>query len=102
MKLGNVVLDGLTDAYDNIHMGNCAEICATKHHITREDQDAFAAESYRRAVKAIDSGVFDQEIVPVTIENKRKRQSFLPMKNHIVVTSINYPNYEQRLSKKEQ
>ena len=69
----HVVLDGLTDAYDNIHMGNCAEICATKHHITREDQDAFAAESYRRAVEAIDSGVFDQEIVPVTIENKKKK-----------------------------
>lgn len=57
--------DGLTDAYGHGHMGNCAEILAETYRISREEQDAFAAESYRRALAAMDAGLLRPEIVPV-------------------------------------
>lgn len=60
-----VLRDGLHDAYGHGHMGNCAEILARTRGITREDQDAFAAESYRRAIAAMDAGEFSDEILPV-------------------------------------
>ena len=60
-----ILRDGLTDAYGHGHMGNCAEILARTYKITREEQDAFAAESYRRALAAMDGGRFASEIVPV-------------------------------------
>jgi acetyl-CoA C-acetyltransferase len=61
-----MIRDGLWDPYNDIHMGGCAEICAAEYAITREDQDAYALESYRRAQRATESGAFDAEIVPVT------------------------------------
>jgi len=70
-RLGDGVLvdamlrDGLVDAYGHGHMGNCAELLARTYRITREEQDAFAAESYRRALAAMDGGIFAREIVPV-------------------------------------
>ncbi|MFZ1291785.1 MAG: thiolase family protein [Melioribacteraceae bacterium] len=63
--------DGLIDAYDNIHMGNIAEICAAEYNITREDQDNFAIESYTRALRSIDEKKFVNEIIPVEISDKK-------------------------------
>jgi acetyl-CoA C-acetyltransferase len=76
-KLGDVkmkdgmVLDGLTDVYNAVHMGVCAEKCAAEHNITREDQDNFAIESYKRSAAAWDAGKFDDEIVPVEVPQRR-------------------------------
>ena len=63
--------DGLTDAYDNNAMGVCADLCATEYKITREEQDAFAIQSYERSAKAWDAGKFNNEIVPVEIPQRR-------------------------------
>jgi acetyl-CoA C-acetyltransferase len=76
-RMGNVslvdgmVFDGLTDAYDGIHMGVCAEMTAEKFGITRAAQDAFAVESTRRSIEAQKKGLFTEEIVPVEIEGKK-------------------------------
>ena len=76
-KLGDVkmkdgmVLDGLTDVYNAVHMGVCAEKCAAEHNITREDQDNFAVESYKRSAAAWEAGKFDDEIVPVEVPQRR-------------------------------
>ncbi|XP_003228548.1 acetyl-CoA acetyltransferase, mitochondrial isoform X1 [Anolis carolinensis] len=67
-----IVKDGLTDVYNKIHMGNCAENTAKKFSISREDQDAFAINSYTRSKKGWDSGIFANEIVSVTISQKGK------------------------------
>ena len=63
--------DGLTDAYDNNAMGVCADLCASEYGITREDQDAFAIQSYERSAKAWAEGKFDNEVVPVEIPQRR-------------------------------
>lgn len=76
-KLGDVkmvdgmVKDGLTDVYGQVHMGVCADKCATEYNISREDQDNFAIESYKRASAASDAGKFDEEIVPVEVPQRR-------------------------------
>src|SRR5690554_1717483 len=59
--------DGLWDVYTDRPMGNCAEECVTKFQMTREEQDEYSAESFRRAQKALAEGVFKSEISPVTI-----------------------------------
>ena len=66
-----MLLDGLTDVYNAKHMGNCAELCAREKGISREDQDAFAVESYRRATEAWQDGKFGQEVVPVSVPQRR-------------------------------
>jgi acetyl-CoA C-acetyltransferase len=63
--------DGLTDVYDGKAMGNAAEMCAATCGITREEQDAFAIESYRRSQAAVSEGKFNNEIVPVPIPQKK-------------------------------
>ena len=63
--------DGLIDAYDNIHMGNIAELCAKEYNITREDQDNFAIESYKKAQKAIKEKRFTDEIIPVEVKGRK-------------------------------
>lgn len=63
--------DGLTDAYDNNAMGVSADLCASEYGITREEQDAFAIQSYERSAKAWAEGKFDNEVVPVTIPQRR-------------------------------
>ncbi|SFJ06873.1 acetyl-CoA C-acyltransferase [Myroides guanonis] len=63
--------DGLTDAYDNNAMGVSADLCASKYEITREEQDAFAIQSYTRSSKAWEEGKFDNEIVPVEVPQRR-------------------------------
>ncbi len=76
-RLGNdtlydhVMIDGLIDAYNNVHMGNCAEILSREHRISRQDQDEFAATSYNRALAAIRDGRFEKEIVGVEIPRKK-------------------------------
>ncbi|MFA7330362.1 MAG: acetyl-CoA C-acetyltransferase [Candidatus Delongbacteria bacterium] len=69
--LDGLVHDGLWDVYNNFHMGNAAEICAREMSISREDQDAFAAESYRRSQAAIAAGAFKREIVPVPVPQRK-------------------------------
>jgi len=69
--LDSIILDGLWDPYNNIHMGSCAEILAKENIYTREDQDAFATESYRRSLKAINEGLFDKEITPIEIPQRK-------------------------------
>lgn len=63
--------DGLTDAYDNNAMGVCADLCAAEYKFTREDQDNFAIQSYERSAKAWEDGKFDNEIVPVTVPQRK-------------------------------
>jgi len=63
-----ILRDGLVDAYHHIHMGNCAEILARTYKISREDQDTFARESYRRTLEAMDSGTFAPEVLPVATD----------------------------------
>ena len=76
-KYGNTSLvdglahDGLTDVYKNYAMGNAAELCASECGISREDQDAFAVESYQRSQAAVNDGKFDNEIVPVSIPQRK-------------------------------
>ncbi|XP_049679508.1 acetyl-CoA acetyltransferase, mitochondrial isoform X2 [Accipiter gentilis] len=65
-----IVKDGLTDAYNHIHMGNCAENTAKKFTISREEQDTYAIGSYTKSKTAWDSGILKNEIVPVTISKK--------------------------------
>ena len=63
--------DGLTDVYNNYAMGNAAELCAKECTISREEQDAFAVESYHRSQAAANAGKFDTEIVPVAIPQRK-------------------------------
>ncbi len=63
--------DGLVDAYDQNAMGVCADLCATEHNFSREDQDTFAIESYNRSAKAWEEGKFDDEVVPVEVPQRR-------------------------------
>ena len=76
-KLGNITMidglvhDGLTDVYNNYHMGNAAELCARECNISREDQDEYAIESYKRAAAAWADGKFNDEVVSVEIPQRR-------------------------------
>ena len=63
--------DGLTDAYDNNAMGVCADLCAYEYKITREEQDTFAIQSYKRTANAWETGKFDNEIVPVAVPQRK-------------------------------
>lgn len=77
VKLGDIKLidgmvkDGLTDVYNRVHMGVCAEKCAKEKNISREEQDAFAIESYKRSAAAWEAGKFDNEVVPVEIPQRK-------------------------------
>ena len=64
-------LDGLTDAYDQVAMGVFADATAQKHDISREEQDAFAIRSYERSAAAWEAGAFDDEVVPVSVPQRR-------------------------------
>lgn len=81
-KYGNSTLvdglakDGLVDVYGNYPMGNCAEICASEYKFTREEQDAFAIQSYKRSAAAWAAGKFSEEIVPVTVKTKKGEIQF--------------------------
>lgn len=67
----SMVHDGLWDPYNDYHMGNAAELCASECNHSREDQDTFAIESYRKAMAAQEAGAFTAEIVPVPVPQRR-------------------------------
>jgi acetyl-CoA C-acetyltransferase len=66
-----IIKDGLWDVYNDFHMGNAAEICATECNISREEQDAFAATSYKRAIKAHEEGHFDDEVIEMKVKDRK-------------------------------
>lgn len=66
-----LVKDGLWDVYNDYHMGSAAELCATTCEISREDQDKYAAGSYRRAQSAFEAGKFSNEIIPVEVTDRK-------------------------------
>lgn len=66
-----IVKDGLFDVYNQVAMGNCAENTAKNHSLSREDQDAYAIESYKRSADAWKANAFEKEIAPVTISDKK-------------------------------
>ncbi len=76
-KYGDIVMhdglakDGLVDVYDKVAMGNFADACATKYNVSREAQDAFAVNSYKKAQQAMENGWFKDEIIPVEIPQKK-------------------------------
>jgi acetyl-CoA C-acetyltransferase len=76
-KLGSITLkdgllvDGLTDVYDQQHMGTCGDFCANEFGFSREDQDEFAIESYKRSAEAWAKGNFKNEVVPVEIPQRK-------------------------------
>ncbi|MBR9977958.1 MAG: acetyl-CoA C-acyltransferase [Bacteroidetes bacterium] len=69
--IDGMIHDGLWDVYNDYHMGMAAELCATECNIDRERQDAYAIESYTRAIDALDKGIFLEEIVPVEIPQRK-------------------------------
>lgn len=70
--IDGLVKDGLTNVYDQKHMGLCAEVCAVEYNISRDEQDEFAINSYIRSKKAWESGKFKEEIVPVKVPQRKK------------------------------
>jgi len=76
-KFGNITMldgitkDGLLDVYSKTPMGTCAELCAKEHNITREDQDNFAVDSYKKATEAWKSGKYTNEVVPVSVPQRK-------------------------------
>ncbi|HEQ2420523.1 TPA: acetyl-CoA C-acetyltransferase [Streptococcus pyogenes] len=99
-RLGNsqlidtLVHDGLTDAFNNYHMGITAENVAQKYGISREEQDQFALESQEKAAKALENHRFADEIVPVSVPQRRK--------NPLIVTTDEYPKVDTSLEKLQQ
>jgi acetyl-CoA C-acetyltransferase len=69
--LDGMQVDGLTNVYDQQLMGTCADMCATTHEFSREDQDNFAINSYKRSAAAWEAGKFDKEVVPVEVPQRR-------------------------------
>jgi acetyl-CoA C-acetyltransferase len=77
MKFGNITMldgitkDGLLDVYSKVPMGNCAELCAKEYNVTREDQDNFAIDSYKKSAEAWKNGNFTAEVVPVSVPQRK-------------------------------
>src|SRR6185436_15185272 len=69
--IDGMIHDGLWDPYGNVHMGNCGELCAKEYKFSREAQDEFAKESFRRALAAQREGLFAAEITPVSVPQKK-------------------------------
>lgn len=86
----HILKDALMDAFEPIHMGITAENIAEKYNITREEQDTFAFNSQTKAIKAVDNGVFVEEIVPITYSTR---------KGEVVVDTDEYPNRNTSLEK---
>jgi acetyl-CoA C-acetyltransferase len=70
--LDSLLRDGLIDVYNDSHMGVCAELCAAKYELSREELDAFAVRSYQKAIKAQREGLFKEEILPVQVPQGRR------------------------------
>jgi len=69
-------MDGLWDPYNNVPMGNCGEICAKEYKFTREAQDEYAYQSYHKARKAVESGLFAEEIVTFPVQDRKGTKNF--------------------------
>ncbi|NPA44982.1 MAG: acetyl-CoA C-acyltransferase [Chlorobi bacterium] len=69
--IDGMIKDGLWDVYNNYHMGNAAELCATELNFSREEQDRYAIQSYKRSAAASEAGKFKNEIVPVEIKTRK-------------------------------
>ena len=92
--IDGMILDGLIDVYNKYHMGNAAELCSRELNISREEQDEFAVQSYKKALNAIEKGFFAEEIIPVEIKDR---------KGNIVITEDEEPkkvNFEKGLKLK--
>ena len=74
--IDSMIIDGLWDVYNDIHMGSCAEICASDRDYSISDQNDFAKESYRRAIDAQKSGAFNNEIIAIDVKNKNNTITF--------------------------
>lgn len=70
-SLDGIITDGLWDIYNDYHMGNAGELCAKECNISREDQDNFAIESYRRAIDAHKQGYFKNELIPIKVKSRK-------------------------------
>ena len=71
--LDSIMNDGLQDPFSGVLMGACGELCAKEHTISREDQDLYTILTYKRSLHANESGLFEAEIVPITIEDKKSK-----------------------------
>lgn len=83
--------DGLVDAYDENAMGVCADACATEYKFSREDQDAFAIQSYHRSAEAWESGKFDNEVIPVEVPQRKGDPKIISMDeefNNVIIDKI--------------
>lgn len=75
--IDTMINDGLWDAYGDKHMGSCAETCATEYKFSREKQDEFAISSYKKSQKAQENGLFDTEITPVSIKDRKGNETIV-------------------------
>lgn len=86
--IDGLVKDGLWDVYNNYHMGSAAELCATECNISREDQDAYAIESYKRSQNAQTEGKFQNEIVPVEIKDRKNEITLIDEDEEVKVVKF--------------
>jgi acetyl-CoA C-acetyltransferase len=96
----SMIHDGLWDPYNDLHMGSCAELCATEYKLTREEQDAYSVESYRRAREATEKGLFAEEIVPVAVPQKKGEPTIVdrdeePFKSDLARISTLRPAFQK-------
>lgn len=88
-----IIKDGLWDVYNDFHMGNAAEICAKECNISREQQDEFAVESYKRAIKAHEEGYFEDEIIEMKVKDRKGNVSKVKMDDEL--KRVNYDKIPQ-------
>jgi acetyl-CoA C-acetyltransferase len=89
----SMIVDGLTDAMNNIHMGETAELLAQKYNVSRSDQDQAAAKSQNLAEAAQKAGFFDEEIVPVQVPGRKETITVLK-DEYLKVCNLCYPSHE--------
>lgn len=73
--IDGMIKDGLWDVFTDQHMGSCADIVANKHNITREKQDEYAIQSFKRAIYANDNKIFENEILPIQVTDKKNQKT---------------------------
>ncbi|NGP88544.1 acetyl-CoA C-acyltransferase [Fodinibius halophilus] len=83
-----IIKDGLWDVYNDFHMGNAAEICADECNISREQQDEFAIESYKRAINAHEEGYFDDEVIEMKVKDRKGNVTKVKMDDEL--QRVNY------------
>lgn len=88
-----IIKDGLWDVYNDFHMGNAAEICAKECNISREQQDEFAIESYKRAINAHEEGYYDDEIIEMKVKDRKGNVSKVTMDDEL--KRVNYDKIPQ-------